>query len=549
MNINALLNKMSLEEKVGQMFMLAFAGKRLDEVKTLIQSHFIGACYISQANAETPQEAIEISNQLQEYARTSGKGIPLILGVDQEGAWGVLVPYSTTGPGNLGLGATADPNCTRRIYQILGREMTAVGYNTLLCPCADVNSNPTNPIIGMRSFGEDPREVSEHVAAAVAGAHDGGAITTAKHFPGHGDTSTDSHRGLPRVERSRQALYEIDLPPFRAAVQAGVDIIMTSHILFPALDSQYPATLSPFILQELLREEMGFKGVVLSDSMNMGAIRKNYSPNESAILAVLAGVDMIMLAEEHYDHDPAAYIEKQLICVHGVLDAVRKGRIPPARIDQAVRRILELKDRYRLFERQSVPLSNAEIVGQPEHRQIESEIAEQSVTLVRDQRKLIPLPPHSQVALVNVVPHHAYAILTHTRGIGPNQSQPAFDIFENTLRQLHGEIFTFHWEQLQETLPAELTAATIVVAITEDYPLPGVDFATVPQRELVQRLSTALGERMVVVGLRTPYELVHYPRVSTYLTTCSSRPCAAIAAARAVAGKISAQGRLPVSLL
>ena len=548
MNLNTLLEEMTLEEKVGQMFMLAFSGKNLEIVKALIQNHFIGACYVSQANAETPEEAIVLSNSLQECARTSGKGIPLFLAVDQEGTWGVLVPYATTGPGNLGLGATGDPKNTYHLYRIMGYEMSSVGYNVLLAPCADVNSNPNNPIVGMRSFGEKPREVSEHVRAAVFGIHAGGAIATAKHFPGHGDTTMDSHRELPCIEHSREYLWEVDLPPFQAAIEAGVDIIMTSHVFFPALDQHRPATLSPIILGDLLRKGLGFEGVILSDSMNMQAIRKNYPLDEATVAAVLAGVDMILLAEEHYDHDPATYLQKQLSCIQGLLRAVRDGRIPIDRIDQSVRRILSLKERYGLFHRPPIPLSCASIVGNSGHRRVETDIAEQTVVLVRDQRGLLPLPESEKIALVNATPRSAYAILVSTRGIGPNQAKPAFDFFEATLKEFCKNVVSFSWEELQEDFPSELLSAKVVVAVTEDYPLPGADFGTTMQSDLVKRLSAILGERMIVVGLRAPYELALYPQVSTYLTTCSSRPCAAIAAARAMVGEIKPKGKLPVSV-
>src|SRR5690348_10827060 len=229
--ISALLARMTLEEKVGQMFMLAFAGRQLEQARTLLQEHGVGGCYISQDNAATPEEAVALSTALQSFARATRHRIPLLLGVDQEGAWGVLVPASTTGPGNMALGAAGSPALVEQMYRVIGTELAAVGYNTLLAPCCDVNANPRNPIIGTRSFGEQPAQVAQLAAAAVRGAHAGGVLATAKHYPGHGDTATDSHRGLPRVDRSRTELAQSDLLPFRAAVAAGVDIVMTAHLL------------------------------------------------------------------------------------------------------------------------------------------------------------------------------------------------------------------------------------------------------------------------------------------------------------------------------
>ena len=205
-DVDAVLAQMTLEEKVGQMFLLAFAGSQLRAAEHLVRQQGVGGCYLSQDNAATPAEAAALSATLQQFARATRLAIPLLLGADHEGVWGVMVPFSATGPGNLALGAARVPDLTRRMYRVLGAELAAVGYNTLLAPCADVNTNPHNPIIGTRSFGEDPAQVATLVRAAVEGAREAGVVTTVKHFPGHGDTVVDSHRGLPRVDRSRAEL-------------------------------------------------------------------------------------------------------------------------------------------------------------------------------------------------------------------------------------------------------------------------------------------------------------------------------------------------------
>ncbi len=548
MEIDAVLDRMTLEEKVGQMFMLAFAGSQLREAELLLRQHGVGGCYLSQDNAATPSEAAELSATLQQFARDTRLSIPLLLGVDHEGVWGVMVPYSATGPGNLALGAAQLPHITRRMYGVLGAELAAVGFNTLLAPCADVNSNPDNPIIGTRSFGEDPGHVAELVVAAVEGAREAGVITTVKHFPGHGDTVVDSHRGLPRVDRSRAALEAIDLLPFRAAIAADVDIVMTSHILYPALDPEHPATLSAVILQDLLRSALGFDGVILSDSMNMGAMRKHYAPDEAAVRAVLAGVDVLMLAEEHYDHNAATYLEKQLLCVEGVIDAVRQGRIRQHRIDDAVRRVLALKARHHLAEETSAGQTPHE-VGSAEHRAVEFEAAAAGVTLVRDDRRLLPVPPNERIVLVNATPRASYDIVLRTRGIGPNQPVAAFDVFAERLLAARPEIETIPHEAFagSEVAPG-LTEAGTVLVVTENYPLPGTDFDTQSQHALVARLIDLAGDRLAVIALRDPYELAQFQQVGTYLCTCSSRPCAAQAAADVVLGYLQAMGKLPVSV-
>jgi beta-N-acetylhexosaminidase len=545
---SSILAGMSLEEKVGQIFMLAFSGVRPADVGKMVREHYIGGCYISQDNAATPSAAALLSVDLQRQAAQTPSALPLLLGVDQEGSWGVLVPYSTTGPGNLGLGATQDPECTARMYEVFGKEMRAVGYNTILAPCADVNSNPDNPSIGMRSFGADPAKVARHVAAAVKGALSAGIVTTAKHFPGHGDTGIDSHRGLPRVAKSLEDIEKEDLLPFLSAIEAGVDIIMTSHILYPRIDPELPATLSPRILQQTLRRRMGFGGLILSDSMNMGAMKKNYPPEEAAVLAVLAGVDLIMLAEEHYDHDLSIYLENQQRTIQAVLEAVRRGRIPPGRIDEAVSRIIALKKNKGLLDADPQVFLDSKIVGCPVHRQIEARIASALVTLVRDRNRLWPLREGKRIAIVNAAPRRAYDVLSRTRGIGPNQTQPAFETFKKTISSGLLDLRFFAHEELSEetALNKILGDSEVILVVTEDYLIPGVDFDTDSQKRLVRSVSRTFGERTAVVGLRTPYELSEYQGISTYICTCSSRPCAAEAAAKAALGEIRCTGALPV---
>jgi beta-N-acetylhexosaminidase len=548
MDTQKLLDTMSLEEKVGQMFMLAFAGSAPEQAREMLVDRYVGACYISQDNAVTPQQAWDLSAALQQMAGTTPKRIPLILGVDQEGAWGVMVPYSCTGPGNMALGAANDPGMTSQMYRVIGQELSAVGYNTLLAPCVDVNSNPVNVIVGPRSFGEFHERVARHSQAAVLGAHEGGVITTVKHYPGHGDTRQDSHRLLPTVDRTLEELEEIDLQPYREAISAGVDIVMTAHILYPKIDPEYPATMSSKLLEGILRHKLGFRGVILSDSMNMFAIRQNYEPGEAAVLAVMAGVDMIMLAEEHYDHS-GAYLEKQRATIDGILNGVRSGRIPMARIDQAVSRILDLKARSGLFERKQDRAAVA-MVGSAANRAIESRSAELGVTLVRDAKGLMSKIKTGRLALIQATPQKAYEILTRTRGIGPNQGQPAFDAFRDEFAGLIPDMITFTSEEItaEGPLPEGLVSADLIVVVTEDYPLPGVDFDTLSQKQVVKRLIAGYGDKMIVVGLRPPYEFADFSGLGTYLTTCSSRLCAARAAARALAGVIPCRGVLPVGL-
>ena len=548
--IQSLLKSLTLEEKVGQLFLLAFAGNNLNPITPLIVDYGLGGCYLSQENASNPEEAKELTQSLQKLTQKTSYQIPLILGVDHEGTWGVLAPYSTTGPGNLALGAAGKPELTHKIYNIFGKEMLSFGFNAIFAPCADCNSNPQNAIIGMRSFGEYPERVAEQVEAAVKGANTSGIITTLKHFPGHGDTSLDSHRSLPTVNKNFRQLEQEDLYPFQRGIDSGVDMVMTSHILFPQIDSINPATLSPLIMGHLLRKKMGFNGVVLTDSMNMGAIKKNYPSDEAAIKAIQAGVDMIMLAEEHYDHDSSIYIKQHMTLIQSVIQAVKSGRITPERLDEASGRILTLKFNKGIFSALSKMSDLKPQFGLSNHVSVALEAASSAITVLRDRSQLWPINLNQPLIIINCVPRDAYAILSHTRGIGPNQSEPAFDIFQKELIRLGVGIKVYYYEDLKdEAIPVPLLSANSFIAVTEDYPLPGTDFETNLQKKLVNKLSVSMGERMIVLAFRSSYELSEFPLVSTYLCTYSSRPCSALAAAQAVMMKKPLTGRAPISVL
>ncbi|MCY3798537.1 MAG: glycoside hydrolase family 3 protein [Chloroflexi bacterium] len=542
MNIETTIAGMTTEEKVGQLFMLAFAGDQLEEARILMEEHLVGGAYISNDNVPTASAALHLCNTLQSFAANTRLGIPLLLGCDQEGTWSVISAESAMGPGNMALGATGDRQCAYDMYRVTAREMSAVGLNVVLGPAADCNSNPHNSIIGMRSFGEDPELVAEMTAAAVRGLQDNGSVATLKHFPGHGDTRLDSHRGLPTVTRARDDLLRIDLRPFAAGINAGAKIVMTSHIIFSALDPERPATLSPVILGDLLRGELGFEGLVVSDSMNMHSMKRNYDPTDSAIQAFKAGVDLMMLAEEHYDHDAAQYLENQRALIRTIIRAVDEGLLSAERVDEAVRRVLRLKQEAGFT---TVPRAGAAIVGAGANRAVELTVARRAVSVLRDQEGLLPLRPSTPITLINTTKRSAYDVLTQTRGIGPNQATAAFDAFAQFLAAKCDDLQIVAAEDYaNETIPAE----GVVVAVTENFTLPGMDFDQSRQAEIIRSLHASAGERLLVVALRDPYELADFPQVGTYVCSFSFRPCAAQAAAEVLLGETEASGRSPVSV-
>ncbi len=538
LDVERLLGEMTIDEKVGQLFLLAFDAENNDAAETLFERSFVGGSYLSNDNLPSPAAAAAMTARIQGYAGRTRLGLPVLLGADQEGAWSVMYPGSCPGPGNMALGATGDPGHARAMYRVIGEEVRAVGLHATFGPCADCNTNPANAIIGTRSFGERPELVAAMTEAAVAGVLDAGAIATLKHYPGHGDTTTDSHRGLPTVERGRDELFATDLLPFARGVAAGAQLVMTAHILFPALDRQRPATLSPVILGDILRGELGFDGVVISDSMNMASMRANYDPLDAATQAINAGVDIVMLAEEHYDHD-RDYLARQTALIEGVRDAVHARRISQARLDEAVGRVLRLKA--------SVPqrIPEPESVGSAEHRAVELAAAEAAVAMLRGGGELLPLGGDVPPTLVNTTRRDAYAILGSTRGIGPNQTDPAFDLFVDAVRRRAPAARAVSAEDV--LLGAIPGGDGLLVAVTENHPLPGTDFDVLGRDGVLAALHRS-GQPVLVVALRDPYELAELDEATDYLCAFGPRWCSAEAAARVLFGEAEPVGASPVSI-
>jgi len=365
----------------------------------------------------------------------------------------------------------------------------------------------------------------------------------AKHFPGHGDTQVDSHRGLPTVNRSRDELFRIDLRPFAEGVKAGAKIVMTAHIIFTALDPERPATLSPVILGDVLRGELGFDGLIVSDSMNMGSMKRNYDPAEAAIGAFKAGVDLMMLAEEHYDHDVESYLQNQRSLISAVIHAAEDGTISSARVDDAVERVLRLK-REAGFSVEPAP-ERPVIVGQERHRAVELEAARAAVAVLRDRNELLPLSASAAITLVNTTRRSAYTVLTRTRGIGPNQATPAFDVFADALRARCDNLTIIGAEDYAgSALPAE----GLIIAVSENYTLPGMDFEAALQVKIMHELNRLAPDRLLAVALRDPYQLAEYADIDAFVCSFSFRPCAALAAVELLLGEIESRGRTPVSV-
>ncbi|MGI5486129.1 beta-N-acetylhexosaminidase [Microtetraspora malaysiensis] len=347
--VAATLARMSVEEKVGQLFMPVVYGSHADAAHQENSARFGAGSPVQVVKKYHPGGVImfpwagNVSDARQLAALTTGlraaSRVPLMIGVDQEN--GTVSPLSaivTKLPGAMAIGATGDPANARAAARLTGTELRALGITMDFAPVADVNINPRNPVIGPRAYGSDPGKVATMVGAAVDGFHAAGIASTAKHFPGHGDTSTDSHTGLPVISHTKAQWRKLDAPPFREAIAHGVDAIMSAHVVMPKLDpSGDPATLSRTILTGLLRDELGFNGVISTDALNMAGVREKYGDAEVAVRAVLAGADVLLMPPDM----PKAY--------GAVLAAVKSGRISAARLDASVTRILRLKAKRGMF--------------------------------------------------------------------------------------------------------------------------------------------------------------------------------------------------------
>ncbi|AZZ96956.1 glycoside hydrolase family 3 protein [Pseudoalteromonas sp. R3] len=520
-----LIDTLSIEEKVGQLFVLAFAGEDRDYAKTLVKERHVGGFYITDDNAANPTSAAQLAQDLQHEASLRACDAPLLLAVDQEGAWGILTRYTDLGPGNLGLGKADNTALTADMYQVFAEQMQEVGYNTLLSPCADVNADPDNPIIGLRAFGEQSHHVARHVAAAVRGVERSGSLSCAKHFPGHGDTHSDSHQTLPVVDKSLQQLMREDLLPFKAAIESGVPLIMTSHISYPQIDADHPATLSSTILQGVLRQQLGFEGLIITDSMNMWSMRKNYAPEEAAIQALQAGANLVMLSEEHYENSTTPYKAIQAQTMDGVIAAVKQGSLPESVIDARLQQVLTFK--YQHFAASSKPAASV-LEGA---NQLAREAAEAAIRVVRNRHQQWPLAGRP-FTLAFAADPKGYDSIVNSRGIGPNDPNSARDVILETLAERGREYRLWQYDQLLAALqaPTEPMVEPLVI-ITEDYPLPGESFDVAAQQQRVKQALQKWSENVIVIAMRSDYEVAQYTDLSTYVCAYSSRAVSARAMA------------------
>lgn len=510
---------MSLEQKVGQLFMVGFDGLQANnEILNLISKYNVsGICYFSR-NLKNPKQVHSLSTNLQNNANPA---FPLLLSIDQEGGMVNRITKGVTiSPSNMALGALNNRVYTKQIAEIVAKELRAMGINMNFAPTLDVNNNANNPVIGIRSFGETPNLVSVLGNEVVQAYQKENIAPSVKHFPGHGDTDVDSHLDLPVVAHSLDRLHKIELAPFKYVIDRGVDSVMVSHVSFPTVEEKYPATLSHAIVTGLLREELGYDGLVVTDCMEMLAIDDNYTSAESAILAIKAGIDLVLISHTY---------EKQRAAIDGVIDAVRKGDISEERINESVRRVLALKQRRNVGED---IVFNPDSFQRKRSRDLERKVHEQAITIVKNENNILPLQTGKKTVLL-------WPSLAKTSLVDEEFKQ---DI---TLSTYLGDEFSDYKElslSLDESVREACDNAEQIIIAT--YNLAQSEETL----QVTKEIARIYGEKVIACAFRNPYDLIEIPSVSGYVASYDIRPLTLEATAKILTGKAKSTGRLSVTI-
>ena len=548
------LKKMSVEEKVGQLVHVGINARFVNQDSSFFQSlkrdveeNKIGGIIFFGAPL---YETTLLANRMQELAK-----VPLLISLDAETGIGMRFEDVTNFPWAMAMAATGDPEYARRVGVITGREAKAIGVYHVYAPVLDVNNNAANPVINVRSFGEDPSEVAKYGVAFIEGIQSQHVIATAKHFPGHGDTNVDSHRGLPIIDHSRESLEKTELIPFRKAVEAGVASVMIGHIALPQIDGEeikplrvflqgdaevgaelvsqkatMPATLSEKIQTGILRNEMGFKGLIVSDAMSMSGLTIYFSQEEAGVRAFLAGTDIL---EKPADTDAI---------LRGLRDAVKSGRIPEARLNESVRKQLAWKYELGLVKNRITPIDAIDrIVAGKESATLTEEIAAKAITLVRNDANALPLKKDLHVAVLGI---------SNTFDGPQTMSSFVSALRSNGLR--------FMPAFLQENSTAAEIANARKVVDSADIVIAGLygrvrsgakNSVGIPENgAAILRDLLASNKNVIGVSFGNPYILGAFPQMKTYVVAYGDMPSLQRAAARSILGTQDISGRLPISL-
>ena len=553
---NEQLRKMSLEEKVGQLISVGvnatFLNQDSDAFRSLkhqIEDNKVGGIILFRGPV---YESVILVNRMQQLAR-----YPLLVSADLESGAGMRFDDTVNFPWNMAVGATGNPEYARRQGEITAREARALGVHQIFAPVVDVNNNAANPVINVRSYGENPADVARFAAAFTEGAQNAGAIATAKHFPGHGDTAVDSHRGLPEINVSRERLNTVEFVPFKATVDAGVGAVMVGHIALPQIDATavkplpenlkskpidtdqngeiidekaaMPATMSP-VIGNILRNDLKFDGMIVTDALSMSGLTIYFTPEEAAVRALEADADMLL---KPADVDAS---------FRGVLQAVKSGRITEQRVEKSARRILAAKYDLGLVKERMTPIDSIDrVVGSKDVMALATEIAEHAITLVRNEDKLVPLKPGTRIFNLAVTNGDdrswiANPFVSRLKSAGVKVETAVLD-----------ERSTM--EEVQKAVNRGKAADLVIASLYGRVRSGQVSSVGIPQAG-ARALSWLMSEEKPIVGISfgNPYLLESFRGLRTYVVTYGDMPALQQAAARALLGEIDVVGRLPISL-
>jgi beta-N-acetylhexosaminidase len=560
------LRKMSLEEKVGQLFMIWTRAEFLNvhspeylHLRDTMNKYHVGSFAMTVRYEppflyrNQPYEAADLLNRLQQDSR-----LPLLIAADFELGVSNRLYAATSFPNAMAIGASGHLEHAEAFGRITGQEARAIGVHWNFFPVADVNSNPENPIINTRSFGEDPQQVGEYVSAYIRGAHSAGLLTTAKHFPGHGDTATDSHLGVAQVTGNRDRLESVELPPFRKAIAAGVDSVMVAHVTVPALDSNpnAVATVSPSIVAGLLKHELHFPGIVVTDALDMAGLTRLYSADigREAVDAFKAGNDLLLIPPDLDAADRA------------MLAAVRSGEIPESRLDESVLKILKLKASLGLHKARVVDLSALDaVIGQPEHIAAGQQMADDAITLVRQNEQVLPLKNAGTIA--GGLPYQGKEEVRNHLVVVIFSDDVRLDAGRMLERQIKTRVPDANVIYTDSRLSGIMSASILGAAQAADKIIVAVYSAPTAGKivrtnggvqnsvsladdsaNLLQQVLKVGAAKTIVLAMGNPYVAKDFPEVQNYVCAFSAAPVSEVSAVKALFGEIEIRGHLPVTI-
>ncbi len=529
--VSEILRTLTLRDKIAQLIQIRVPGKFINrqnpefqQIAELISKYHIGGVALFAGNV---YDSAVLLNELQQISK-----LPLLVASDFERGASFRIANTTSFPWTMAIGATGSEEFAYQQGAITAQEARALGVHWIFAPVMDVNSNPENPVINIRALGEDPELVARLGAAFIRGARDMGVLTTAKHFPGHGDTVTDSHVGLPVVSSDMARLQSLELIPFISAIDAGVDSIMTAHVAVPKItgNPRTPATLSSTILTDMLRNSLQFQGLIVTDSLEMAGATKSYWSGLAAVRTIQAGADVLLLPPD------------AVVAINTIEHAVKHGDISENRIDVSVERILRAKSSLGLHRRRTVPIERiSEIVASPQNQKLAQDIADHSITLLRDNQHLLPLNPIRAPRIFSLI-------------IASGLESSPGDVFQAEMHQRFPSLYT-EWidARASDEIVAEIenyaAKADVIVFSTLVRLISGKRNLTFSekQRRVIDKL-IASGKPLIWVAFGSPYVLELYPQIGTYLCTFSYSDVSQIAAAKALCGEIAVGGKMPVSI-